>query len=587
MNRNWIRSLVTVAAAALLVACSGASNNLSDPPEDSTSTTKCGDDLDCVTGRFEPGQVVGLNYVCGSIRAVTTSTGDFTCPIGSTVTFSIRHEESAFEVTLGSTTVKDALKDDRLLPTGLDGQPLRRIYITPLDLAGAGVVNADSPTAAGARSIVRLLHALNSSTPGALPIGDDPSRDIILLAADKKEFLDKLEASFNVFSVDDEGFDEKVETQLGTMTQPRAMMSVEDAVRTLEKGSFSTLAGVYQDNGFIVSTTTGELVTGYGFVISLFYGYNSVDELFGEALVGIDRKGRFFGAGSASIGNRSATATIVPYSPLRFQPVGGKVGLKGSLTDLDFRLENNDIFGMSSGVIDRNYVAISEDSYERAYGEALPSGESNRLGRISSPDVGSPYTTSGVNLVRPTNLVTTLNPVVWSQLNFPLHVKATLMTEINSVETEVGVINFSVLADGNIVTDRDADCSAVDLMSLSDGDVSEFPMGVVARVFPISSRLYIEPLLVTPNTAAFGSAVSNAFVGGLGNPVRMRVDDAAGADRFKSFRNLSGVTTDDDIALWVNKFQFFKNIHDGKEGAELADGVEGEFITEPTPCPVP
>lgn len=587
MNKNLIRNVVTLAAAALLVACSGASNNLSDPPDDPTSTTKCGDDLDCVTGRFEPGQVVGLNYTCGSIRAVTTSTGDFTCPIGSTVTFSLRHEESAFEVTFGSTIVKDALKDDRLLPTGLDGQPLRRIYITPLDLAGAGVVNADTSTAAGARSIVRLLHALNSSAAGTLPIKDDPSRDIVLLAADKKEFLDKLEASFNVFSLDDEGFDDKVSTQLGTMVQPRVMMSVEDAAETLEKGSFSTLAGVYQDNGFIVSTTTGELVTGYGFVISLFYGYNSVDELFGEALVGVDRKGRFFGAGSASIGNRSSTATIVPYSPIRFQPVGGTVGLKGALTGLEFRLENNDVFGMTSGVIDRNYVAISEDSYERAYGEELPSGESNRLGRISSPDVGSPFTTSGVNLIRPTNLVTTLNPVVWNQLSFPLHVKATLMTEINSVETEVGAINFSVLADGNIVTDRDADCSAVDLVSLSDGDVSELPMGVVARVFPISSRLYIEPLLVMPNTAEFGAAISNSYIGGLGNPVRMRVDSAAGANLFKSFRNLSGVTVDEDLALWVNKFQFFKNIHDGKEGAALADGVEGEFITEPTLCPAP
>lgn len=579
MKKSGLKVAMVLGGAFLLAACSGGSSNLSDPPPETDPSTSCGSEQVCITGRFEDGQVTGLDYTCGNITAKTDSNGDFTCVVGSTIKFMIKHPDSVHEVLLGQALVQDALQNTGLLPKGTDGKPLKRIYLTALDLAGTKDIAA--PEAAAARNITRLLHALNSSSSSPLAIKDNPARDIVLTEDDKKEFLVALNESISLTALSENDFEAKVGPALSSMTVPRTMLLRPDADRTIEKAIYSIMAGLYQDNGFIVSTETPFKI-GLTPVVSLFYGYNANEELFGEVQLGVDRKGRFFGAGSASMGARNTEIELVRYDPTRFYPRSGRhLGLDGSVAGLEFDLENLQIFSMATGVIDRNFMAINETSYKNAYGVDVPSPE--RLGTLSSPSpVVSPYTFSGVNLVRPTNLVTTLNPAVWNELDFPLHVKATLKTKISTIESVVGAINFSILSDGNIVTDLDADCSDVDLDSLSDGDKQEQVMGVVGRVFPIDSRLYVEPLLVMPKTVEFGSAIANASVGGLGNPVRLRVD--AGSNYLKAFKNTAGVTTDDKLATWVNKYLIFKNMHDDKE--DVAEGAEGDFVTEPATCPI-
>ncbi len=580
MKIYGLKIAVALGGVILLAACSGGSNNLSDPPPETNPSSACGSDETCITGRFEDGQVAGLDYSCGTISGTTKSNGDFTCAVGSTVKFMINHDDIGHEVMLGQALVQDALQDNRLLPKGTDGKPLKRIYLTALDLAGTKDLAA--PAAATARNINRLLHALNSSDgTTTLAIKDNPARDIILTEADKKEFLVALNESLALSALSEDVFEAKIGAALSAMTVPRILESRADADRTLEKATYSIMAGLYQDNGFIVSTNSPVSLENQAVLISLFYGFNATEELFGEVLLGIDRKGRFFGAGSASMGARNLEIELVRYDPTRFYPKPESyLKLDGSVAGLELDLENMQTFSLATGVIDRNFIAINETAYKNAYGVDVPNLD--RLGTLKSPDIASPYTFSGFNLVRPTNLVTTLNPDVWNELTFPLHVKGTLKTTINSIESVVGTINFSILSDGNIVTDLDADCSVVDLVSLSDGDKQELPMGVIGRVFPLDSRLYVEPLLVLPNTIEFGSAIANSSVGGLGNPVRLRVD--AGANFLKAFKNTPGATTDDELALWVNKYIYFKNIHEGKDSPD--DGAAGDFVTEPATCPV-
>lgn len=579
MKNSGLKVAVALGGVLLLAACTGSSSNLSDPQPETDPSSSCGSDQACITGRFEDGQVTGLDYTCGAITAKTDSSGEFTCVVGSTIKLMIKHSDSAHEVVLGQALVQDALQKAALLPIGADGNPLKRIYLTALDLAGTKDIAA--PEAAAARNITRLLHALNSSASSTLAIKDNPARDIVLTEADKKEFLVALNESISLTALSEVDFEAKVGPALSSMTVPRIMISRPDADRTLEKATYSIMAGLYQDNGFIVSTDTPVQIGTTPFV-SLFYGYNTSDELFGEVLLGVDRKGRFFGAGSASMGPRNTEVALVRYDPTRFYPRSGRyLKLDGSVAGLEFDLENQQPFSMASGVIDRNFMAINPTAYKSAYGVDVLSSD-YRLGTLASPDpLGNPYAFSGVNLFRPINLVTTLNPAVWNELTFPIHVKATLKTTINTIESIVGTANFTILSDGNIVTDLDADCSAVDLDSLSDGDKQEQSMGVIGRVFPIDSRLYVEPVLVMPKTVEFGVDVANSSVGGLGNPVRLRVD--AGQDYLKAFKNTAGVTTDGELALWANKFKLFKNIYDGKEAGE---GAEGVFVTEPATCPI-
>lgn len=582
MKRKILALLTVLGSTALVGACSSGGNNISDP-EDESSIQTCAAGLTCITGRLEDGQVAGLDYTCGPVTSVTTSSGDFVCPVGSTVQFSIRHPSSSFVVTLGDAVVPDTLKQSSLLPLGPNGLPLKRIYLTALDLAGAA--SPDVPAAAAARSVTRLLHALNTAAPSALSPKDNPARDIVLTLAVKQEFLEALGESVDVSSQEESGFESKVVPALAGMLPPRALISVEEANGLLLKAKYGINAGAYLGTGGkIVSSTEPFSLSGLGIFVSLFYGFDAGHELFGETTVVVDRKGRLLGGGSASIGART-NREIVPYVPTQFyvRP-GTKIGLDGSIAGMKYDIDNGQVIRMKTGVIDRNLMAIDRETHERAYGDNFPlEVVDSRIGTLENEDPALAYTSSGVLLQRPTNLVTTLDPEVWSAVTFPLHVTGTLMEESDG--PEIGSISFSILSDGNIVTDLDEDCANVDLDTLSDGDVQEVPMGVVARAIQIESRKYMEPLLIFPKTAAFGSDIAGAFVGGL-LPVRLRVDAGAGAAFLKIYGNPFGEPDDEaaGAALWRSEYRASLWLRESLLEGTSDVVLSGHFKTAPAAC---
>lgn len=586
MRKNTLTLLAVVSSAVLLAACSGGGNSLSDPSdEEETTISLCGTGETCITGRLEDGQVAGINYTCGAVTSVTNANGEFVCAVGSTIQFSIKDDSLPYVVTLGDAVVPDTLANAALLPRGPDGLPLRRVYITALDIANAA--SPSVPEAAAARNVTRLLHALNTSTSiaGTLSPKDDPSRDIVLSTDVKKQFLEALGESVDVSLMNDAAFESKMTVPLGTMAPPRVLISVDEANGLLLKAKYSINAGAYLDGGFIVSSDTRFDLIGFGAVISLFYGYNSSEELFGEATVTIDRKGRLFGAGSASVGARNIQVRMVRYDPVQFYVRPGmKLGLDGAVAGMVFDLDNGDSFSMKTGIIDRNVMAPSLETYKNAFGaDNVPSDVSSRIGTLDNGDVVNPYTSSGVFLQRPTNVVTTLDPAVWSAVTFPLHVTATLKEDEDGAV--LGTIKFSILSDGNIVTDLDGDCAGVNLDSLNDGNIQERPIGVIARAIQIDSRKYIEPLLILPKTIEYGSQIAGAFVGGL-SPVRLRVDSGAGTDYLKIFANPPG-GSDDEVAgaaAWVSKFRTYKAIYEERTLGSSSIVAAGVFETAPTVC---
>lgn len=583
MKRNVPALLAILGSAALLVACSGGGNNLSDPPDDSTSQT-CAAGLTCITGRLEDGQVAGLDYTCGPVSSVTNSSGDFVCPVGSVVQFSIRHSSSTSVVTLGDAIVPDTLKQSSLLPLGPNGLPLKRIYLTTLDLAGAA--SPDVPAAAAARSATRLLHALNTSTPSALSPKDNPARDIVLTPEIKLQFLEALGESVDVSSMTELNFETTVGAALADMLPPRALISVEEANGLLLKAKYGINAGAYLGTGGkIVSSIEPFSLTGFGIFVSFFYGFDASQELFGETTVVVDRKGRLLGAGSASIGSPRTDKVIVPYDPKQFYVrTGNKIGLDGSIAGMTYDVDDGQVIKMKTGVIDRNFMAINRETYQRAYGDDLPlEVVDTRIGTLENENPALAYTSSGVLLQRPTNLVSTLDPEVWSAVTFPLHLTATLIEEDDG--PDVGSISFSILSDGNIVTDLDEDCASVDLDSLSDGDVQEVPVGVVARAIQIESRKYMEPLLILPKTTAFGTSIAGAFVGGL-LPVRLRVDAGAGAAFLKIYSNPFGEPDDEAAgpALWKSEYRSHQWLRETLLEGSSDVIISGYFETGPAAC---
>lgn len=570
-----------------LVGCGeSGDNNLADPTSPSTPVqSSCASDQQCVKGRLEDGQVAGLSYTCSTITATTTAFGEFSCPVGSTVQFSIRHIDSPHVVTLGQAVVPSPLKDARLLPVDGNGNPVTRIYLTPLNLAGAS--SPAEPAAAGARNITRLLHALNYNTNN-VGLDDNPARDIVLSASVKKDFLDALGMSVDVASMPESTFEADIGGALSSMTTPRSLISSADANGVLEKASYSILAGVYTDSAFMVSSITG-------IIINHFYGVSTGDEFFGELSLGVDRKGRYFGAGSSSLGPRNPEVALVRYDPVRlYTRQGQKIGLNGAITGLAFDLDNAQSIEMTSGVIDRNFLAKDTDTYKVAYGDVLPGDVDQRLGRFTNPAVS--YTTTGLNLQRPLSLAANIDPAVWGTLSFPLHVTATLRSVTSSVTSDLGVVRFSVLSDGNIVSDLDGDCAAVNLDTLKE-DVSgeqELAIGVVSRAFAIGSKAYVEPLIIVPKL--YGSAVANAMIGVLpanlaqvyDYTVRLRADSADPSGYLRMYRNPVGVPNDTaaGVAQWGSNYLHYRSFYQKENGgAEIT--FNGDVVAEPTACPVP
>lgn len=576
-----------IGASLLLAACGGGGgNNISDPEEPNTpGASSCADDQVCVKGRLEDGQVAGLAYTCSTVSSTTNSLGEFFCPVGSTVRFSIRHIDSPYVVSLGSAVVPSSLKDARLLPVDGNGDPINRIYLTPLSLVGAS--SPSSPEASGARNITRLLHALNYNTSNA-NLDDNPARDIILNSVVKKEFLDALGSSIDLATMPESTFEAQVGAALASMSEPRTLISTADANGVLEKAVYSTLAGVYTDSAFMVSAITG-------FIINQFYGFSVSDEFYGELSLGIDRKGRFFGAGSTSMGARNAEVKLVRYDPVRlYSRPGQRIGLDGSIKDLKLDLDNAQVIEVTSGVIDRNFLAKDTDTYKIAYGETLPSDVESRLGRFSNLSVN--YTTTGLNLQRPIALAANIDPAVWDTISFPLHFKATLRSVTNEVASDLGTIGLSILADGNIISDRDGDCAPVNMSTLIEdgsGD-QELAVGVVSRAFFIGEKAYVEPLIIVPK--AFGSAVANAMIGVLPASLaqvydytaRLRVDSADPSKYLRMYRNTLNVPDDSvaGFAQWGSNYLHYKSLFE-KQNERPEITFNGDVISEPTSCPGP
>lgn len=581
MKKTNLSIFGVLGCAVLLSACSGGSNNIADPVKEPTNS--CSADQDCVTGRLEDGQVAGIDYKCENITSVTGNSGNFTCPAGSTIEFFIKHPDSEFVVTLGETKVQKPLLNEDLLPLGPDGEPLKRIYITPLMLAG--VTTTTAPAAAGARNITRLLHALNNEDTTGLK--DNPARAVTLTPADKKSLLVALGKSVTLANMTDTAFESDFTAVLAGMTPARPLISTTEANGVLRKAVYGIAAGAYTSDSPLISHPTGLPA------FNIFYGTSATDEFFGETMLGIDRKGRLFGAGSASVGPRNETPELVRYDPTRFyvrpdlttQSEAPELQLDGSLVGLSFDLDNSEVITVQTGIIDRNFMAYNEAAYKIAYGTDLPSDIATRLGTFQNPT--SPYTETGLNLQRPTNLVSTLNPEIWSALSpsFPMHITATLQLE---GKPDLGIVNFTILSDGNIVSDFDKDCNAVDIDTLNEiaGDRREVPVGVVERAFEIDGKYYLEPVIILPK--AYGDAVANSVVGilistiGEEHKVRLRVDNPAGVNYLKMYQNTNGVLTDTKLALWGNNYKVYKGIYDDPASGGT---LNGNFVTAPAACP--
>lgn len=600
MKKRYFKSIYTLLGligVSLLASC-GESTNLKDPINAAT-TTHCSDlDGVCIKGRFIDDAVFNLDYECDKVIATTGVDGSFSCPLNSTVTFLIKNPAdtsgSPKKITLGQTVVKNPANLGNNLPV--------YFYVTPATLFPGDLV--------ARQNAVRLLHALSDD-----PTSADLTGHIIYISDETKRKLTNLgqaisPADFSkaisiatpatptspAVSSAPGSFDELLEPLLGApvFSPPRSpMISAAKADEYLQRGINSTVAGVYTDFGILS-------VIGLPFGVPAMTGFNASSTMTASIWAMVDRKGRVMGAGVYSYEPITSTQFLYTNSkPMELKSVGvaGSAGApmwpnSGNLQGMSFDMMdgNNAATSMkldiAQGVMEREAIAGNDTLYRSLFDVAatapVPIEKEGRWEVVDSLETNNiAASTTAFTLLRSSPAAPSLDPDLWRATQFPLHVSLRFWNSDATTPIAAGCdasgcpigppIQISILQDGNIVSDVNGDCSAVDPDTLqhisgSNPGYQELPLGLVQNIFTSGPKdtpanaTFMTLALVLPNKPLVASSVPGddqekylryaQFLTNYGGATLMRVDGSATADYLK-LHSVQSVTLADKSSAYV------------------------------------
>jgi hypothetical protein len=168
-----------------IAGCGGSSKSTPSPPSSSGNV---------VNGVFADAPVVGLSYSCGSTTSVTTTGGAFTCPVSSTVTFTVggvticnapaqafmtpvscaqANGDPSADASTPSVVATAQFMISIGTPTGTAPGSLSTLTITSAELQAASGVSLDFSTATQAQ----LQTAVNTVNPGQTLVNASTAED--------------------------------------------------------------------------------------------------------------------------------------------------------------------------------------------------------------------------------------------------------------------------------------------------------------------------------------------------------------------------------------------------------------------------
>jgi len=521
------RLLALPAMIALLSGCGEEGNNLADPiVNEAETTTTCQNKNFCLTGQFIDEPVVGLNYKCNLVEGITDEEGAFSCPSNSVATFFLKSETGKRTIYLGKYRVRSL--------GSATGTPIQILLtVTPKDLVAKypeKFPDADLNTEEGIQvtNILRLLQALDSDGQSV----NKAVNRIVIDSKDKKA-IDELAADVNLPDFAETStfnsllkpmFDKIEGKSLEAVTASQAIARFKQSLPVINAGVYEvvpTNANVLDSNGKVSYTgmlgkwTDSDLHS----MVSMFFV--------------VDRDGKSVGNAfewqktltSAQLDNglliRDILLGVAP-THLDFSSVDMGFDSNGKVTPNFMLQAETGQIKITQGTLQKGNISGGERLYRNSYGlTETEEVDKTKLGiwqRISTNGVAQLTGTLNLQKNRTVNLF--LEPSVWKTVDtvavgerpiFPLHLKMTLRDNDKSAICGgttgngclVGDMGFTILDNGNIITDRDNDCSVTDIATLQDqGDgvsndvVQEHRLGTIATVLRDSTTKKIVPSIV-------------------------------------------------------------------------------------------
>lgn len=514
------RLLALPAMIALLSACGEATNNLTNPVvNEGETTTTCQDKDFCIVGQFAGEPVVGLNYSCNLVEGITDTDGVFICPNNSVANFFLKSATGNRKIRIGQYRVR-ALGS-------LEGNLIKtNLIVTPQDLVGSEEKNTIST--AQVSHVLRLLQALDSDGHSAnkainrIVIDskdkkaiDELARDVLLPDFEQQQTLDDLLKPM---------FDKIPNKSLSAITVAQAMARFQESLAVVH-------AGVYEVVPTVINVSNSDGTISYGGMLGK-WNNSDLHSMISMFFV-VDRDGKTIG--NALEWQKTLTPTQLDndllLSELLFKTTPTVLSFNSS--DMGFdnhgRVKSNFILNsqtgtikLTQGTLSKGLIVGGERFYRNSYGLTdLAPIDTTQLGtwqRISHDN--TLQLTGAFNMQNNRAINAYLDGTVWQTKDnilvgetpiFPLHLTMTLRdgdrtTACGGVLGSgclLGEMGFSILENGNIITDRDNDCSAIDATTLQDqGDginnavVQEHRLGLVSTVLRDATTQNVLPSIV-------------------------------------------------------------------------------------------
>jgi hypothetical protein len=263
---------------------------------------------------------------------------------------------------------------------------------------------------------------------------------------------------------------------------------------------------------------------------------------------------------------------------------------------------------MSSGVLDRGVIAGSNEVYKSYFGDATAPTVGRwqfNDGAVPTNDITSANATiaPAFTLIRNVPAAPTLDPDSWERIraSFPLNVAVNFYDNDTAVDDGSGnkgalinsaPVRITVLADGNIVSDKNSDCNVgIDPDTLKDAKgQQEVPLGLVQNIFTLSSgRSYLTIIMMLPNTADYDADLRYAQVltnlsgsSSGAQPVLLRVDGSAATNT--EYLALTDYQYSAKKAPWYNAWKSYRNIGGDTTVAKKMQGRMTSSAVLPADC---
>lgn len=482
---------------------------------------------ECVTGIFIDEPVTGLNYSCGDVRSVTNEMGLFSCPNHTQVNFYIQAKNGKHRITIGSYFAKYIGNN-----TGQRQNTL--LQITPKDLVDSvskrEVIGTDAD-GIQVTNILRLLQALDSS--GSLVSQGVLNR--IVITDEAKKDIDILGKNINTSDFTKNSlFESTLKPFLDKLS--KSLPTSIAAIERFNKSLPVLQSGIYEVSPIIISPVdqaNNQLYTGM-FGETTQSNIKTIEGL----LFILDRDAKLIGLGlewqnnlslSELNNNNNIQKTLFDKTPqtLRFSSKETVFDAVGKVKP-NFKLltDNNDTIEITQGTMFKGHLLGNDFFYRNVYGLASTEiVDVTTFGKWRR--TGSLMVEGTVNISKTRYVSPSLDGSIWKTKDndtkpiFPLYLRLTFRDKdlARCSETKgciLGAMGIGILENGNIITDLNNNCRAVD-GQLNDTDpispVIEHRLGMITAAFKdITSGSAISPIILVDDWAK-NDAVWGKFYG--------------------------------------------------------------------------